>query len=440
MKTRVAALAVVVAALGLGGCSSSSGSSGDGSSTINEWVVPSGQNGAATTRATLDPLVAQFKQQTGITVKYSIIQWSDLLTKINAAIASGQGPDLTETGNTWSASLSATNAFAPWTAEAFDKIGGKDKFIARTLTMTGLPGKAGMSIPLYAQSEALYYNKAMFAQAGISSPPTTWDEFIADAKKLTDPSKGQWGVSMDMTNLAAMETWDWILATQFGGHYFNNTTNKATANDPKVVQALTSFLNWIGSQKIMSPDNATYPATQAETQFAQGKAAMTITQAPSFFKAAGMPDDAWAAAAVPMTSANPPADQAVMSHVDTINVAIMKSSKHLDAVYQWLKFLTDPTAQTTLNSSYGTIPPTVAAASKPQFTSNQNDKVWLDIQSKYAIATPYQADAAQLEEAVARAIGQLSQTAASKGGVSEDQVKSALDGVQAAAVAREAGG
>jgi multiple sugar transport system substrate-binding protein len=445
MKIRFAAAAVMVAALGLAGCGTagnSAGGSASGPSTITEWVAPQGPNGAASTQAALNPLVAKFKQQTGITVNYSIIQWPDLLTKLNAAIASGpsgQPPDLTTTGDTWSASLAATNSFAPWTTEAFDKIGGKNKFIPRTLDMTGLPGKDGMSIPLTAQSYALYYNKAMFKEAGITSPPATWDEFIADAKKLTNPSKGQWGVAMDMTNLTAMETWDWILAAQFGGHYFDNTTNKATVNDPKVAQALTFFLNWMGSEKIMSPDDATYSAFQAETAFAQGKAAMIFTQLPSDFKAAGMADSAWAAAPVPMVSANPPAGQAVMSHIDTVNVAIFKSSKHLDAVYKWLKFLTDPAAQTALNSAWGTIPVTVAAAGQQAFVSNQNDQVWLAIQSKYAQATPYQADADQLEEAVSRAIGQQSQSAA-HGGVTQSQVKAVLDGVQGAALAREASG
>jgi ABC-type glycerol-3-phosphate transport system substrate-binding protein len=408
--------------------------------TITAWTPSLGSNGVSGTEAVLNPLVAQFKRETGITVRYSIVQWADLLTKINAAIASGQGPDLTVTGDTWSASLAATKAFVPWTTQAFGKVGGRDKFIARTLGMTGLPGKPGMSIPLWAQSEALYYNKAMFKAAGIASPPATWDEFIADAKKLTKPAKGQWGVAMDMTDLSAMETWDWIIATQFGGHYFNNATNKATVADPKVVQALTFFLNWIGSEKIMSPADATYSALQAETAFAQGKAAMTITQAPSVFKADGMANSAWGAAPVPMASADPPAGQAVMSHIDTINVAIFKSSPHLAAVYKWLKFLTSPSAQVAMNSAFQTIPVTVAAASHPEFTSSQNDQVWLHIQSRYSAATPYQADAADLEEAVSRAIGQLSQTAASGGGVTQAQVKEVLGGVQASALAREASG
>src|SRR5438477_4657853 len=36
---------------------------------------------------------------------------------------------------------------------------------------------------------ALYYNKATFQKAGISSPPATWDEFAADAAKIHNLGK-----------------------------------------------------------------------------------------------------------------------------------------------------------------------------------------------------------------------------------------------------------
>ncbi|MBL8593095.1 MAG: sugar ABC transporter substrate-binding protein, partial [Devosia sp.] len=40
---------------------------------------------------------------------------------------------------------------------------------------------------------ALNYNKKLFAEAGITEAPKTWDEFLAAAEKLTDKSKGQQG-------------------------------------------------------------------------------------------------------------------------------------------------------------------------------------------------------------------------------------------------------
>jgi ABC-type glycerol-3-phosphate transport system substrate-binding protein len=40
------------------------------------------------------------------------------------------------------------------------------------------------ALPIYSDSLALYYNKDLFAKAGIATPPTTWDELKKDLKKL----------------------------------------------------------------------------------------------------------------------------------------------------------------------------------------------------------------------------------------------------------------
>ena len=47
------------------------------------------------------------------------------------------------------------------------------------------------AIPLYIDTLALYYNKDFLNSAGISFPPTNWDEFMDDVEKLT--KKDQWG-------------------------------------------------------------------------------------------------------------------------------------------------------------------------------------------------------------------------------------------------------
>lgn len=43
---------------------------------------------------------------------------------------------------------------------------------------------------------ALNYNKKLFAEAGITEAPKTWDEFLAAAEKLTDKAKGQQGFGL----------------------------------------------------------------------------------------------------------------------------------------------------------------------------------------------------------------------------------------------------
>ena len=68
-------------------------------------------------KKTLAPELDKFEQQTGIKVKLEVVPWSDLLNRILAATTSGQGPDVLNIGNTWSASLQATGALLPFDAD-----------------------------------------------------------------------------------------------------------------------------------------------------------------------------------------------------------------------------------------------------------------------------------------------------------------------------------
>ena len=85
----------------------------------------------------LNPELAKFQKQTGIKVNLEVIGWADLLNRVLAATTSGQGPDVVNIGNTWSASLQASGALLPWTSQAFSSIGGQGQFVSSALGSTG---------------------------------------------------------------------------------------------------------------------------------------------------------------------------------------------------------------------------------------------------------------------------------------------------------------
>ena len=50
--------------------------------------------------------------------------------------------------------------------------------------------------PILSSARAFFYNTDLFARARITAPPKTWDELQADAQKLTDPAKKQYGYAL----------------------------------------------------------------------------------------------------------------------------------------------------------------------------------------------------------------------------------------------------
>ena len=203
----------------------------------------------------LTPELEEFTRQTGIKVNLEVIGWNDLLNRILAAATSGEGPDVVNIGNTWSTSLQATGAFLPVSADVLDQIGGTGRFLPNALAATGAPGQDPVGVPLYSMAYALYYNKAMFAAAGIANPPATWEEFVEDGKKLTHGD--QWGVSLEGASTSENAHHAFTFSQQHGGSFFD-AAGKPTFTTPQNVAAVKQYVDFVAADRIASPSVAEY--------------------------------------------------------------------------------------------------------------------------------------------------------------------------------------
>ena len=189
LRSLVAAAAVSALGISLAACGGSdsgdSSNGGGGDQTLTYWASNQGTS-LDNDKEVLTPVLQKFTQDTGIKVNLEVIGWNDLQTRIQTAITSGQGPDVLNIGNTWAASLQATGAFLPFDDDAMNAIGGKDKFVPTALATGGKEGEPPTSVPLYGLAYGLYYNKAMFAAAGLQ-PPKTWEEMVTDGAEADHP-------------------------------------------------------------------------------------------------------------------------------------------------------------------------------------------------------------------------------------------------------------
>ncbi len=106
------ALSLGRAATACGGGPRPGDGSNDSAKTLTYWASNQGTS-LDNDKQVLQPELDKFEQQTGIKVNLEVVRWSDLLNRILAATTSGQGPDVLNIGNTWSASLQATGALLP---------------------------------------------------------------------------------------------------------------------------------------------------------------------------------------------------------------------------------------------------------------------------------------------------------------------------------------
>lgn len=129
-------------------------------------------------------------------------------------------------------------------------------------------GNKIISMPFNHSVPVLYYNKDLFAAAGLdpNKPPTTWDELVTAAKALTKP--GQWGLNTHTDT-------HWYLSAmimQNGGKILSDDGKKVVYNSPEGIEALQFWGDLVTKYKVMPPNQH----AQAGADFVSGKLAMIM--------------------------------------------------------------------------------------------------------------------------------------------------------------------
>ncbi len=425
----VLAASALVAVAGCGGgsnnSSDSSGGGGGGSKTITYWASNQGPDLAADKKV-LEPELAKFTKQTGVKVNLQVIGWPDLLNKILAATTSGQGPDVLNIGNTWAASLQATGAFLPFDKSALDAIGGKDKFVDASFATSGMKGQDPTSVPLYGLVYGLYYNKKMFADAGLQ-PPKTWEDLQAASKKLTDPSKGTYGMAMEGGSYTESVHFAFIFGQQQGADPFDSN-GKPNFTSPGMVAGVKQYVDLM-SGGVVNKSSVQYKnGPEAPGDFAKGKAAMLMSQnnADNTLQADGMKSSDYGVVPIPAPSG---AKKNTASFVAGINLSVFKNTKNKDASLQLVKFLTSKEEQAILDKPFTALP--VVKGGTVNFTDNKDEAdVFAGVLANRSVPLPLVAAESSYETNVGNAVNQLLAQAASGKAPTDADIKAALQAAQ----------
>ena len=429
----IAAATVPAIALGAAACSSSggsgSGSGGGGTAAAGTTLTYWASNQAPSLdkdKEVLTPVLQKFTQQTGINVNLEVIGWNDLQTRIQTAITSNSGPDVLNIGNTWAASLQATGAFMPYDDAAFQAIGGKDKFVKPAMDTGGAPGQDPTSVPYLGLAYGLYYNKQMFKDAGLN-PPTTWEEMVTAAQKLTNPGKGTYGFALAAGSYTENVHFAFINGSQNGGEWFDSS-GKPTFTSDANVQGVLRYLDLMQKDKVANTSNAQYDnGTKAVNDFATKKVAMILNQnnADNSIQSNGMKSDEYGVVPFPAPSGG----QKIASFIAGINMSIFKNTKNKDAALQFVKYMTSPETQKTLGKPFSSLP--VLKGETPVFTDNAEEaKTFADIYANMSKPLPLVPGEDQFESTVGKAMNSMFAKIATGGTVSADDVKAALKDAQ----------
>jgi N,N'-diacetylchitobiose transport system substrate-binding protein len=191
MKKTLGAVALIGAsALVLAGCAGGSdnggGSGSEEGAEIRVWLV-----GTDTPQDARDYLKETFEEENpGSTLVIEEQQWTGLVDKLTTSLSSNDSPDIVEMGNTQAPAFTSSGALLSL-ADIEGDLGGDDL----------LPGfvEAGSwdgtlyAAPYYSGARVVFYNTAMYEQAGVAVP-TTLDEYVSNGVALAGALPGVSGV------------------------------------------------------------------------------------------------------------------------------------------------------------------------------------------------------------------------------------------------------
>ena len=284
----------------------------------------------AAEKAAIEKVAAAYNAaHPGIKVTTLAVPYDAFADKISAAVPRGKGPDVfiyaQDRLGGW---IEAGNTVEP--IDFFLDQATKDRFIPTTLEAVTYRGTV-WGLPVNYKVITLIYNKKL-----VKDPPRTTAELVALAKKLTDKAAGRFGLAYwysDYYYHAALQN-------AFGGRVFEPGSARPVLNAPENVRGLELLISWIDAGILPAE-----PSTALITAlFNQGKAAMIFTG--PWFLGEIAPEIQYGLALLPKVSEA--GNKPLRPWMTVEGAFIAAPSRHKDAAYEFVKYLTDLGPATTM--------------------------------------------------------------------------------------------
>ena len=332
MKSRLMAAAAIGAAAlaAVAGCGSSSGSSSASSSgkvTLTFFGADYGTGPSNSTTKYWKAVATAFHQaHPSITVNVQTVNWTDFPTKSATLIQNKQYPDIME-GNP-APPYAQSGLIYPVSDVLSPSVA--SNLIPKFLKDGQYQG-VNYGIPFTTSTRAMYYNKKMFAAAGISAPPKTWAELLL-----------------------------WFLGN--GGGYLSSG-GKYDINSPQNVATL-NFMKQMAASGDTQPNPGGTDRKTVWAQFAQGKIGMVLGSPaviPIIQQAGVLKSGDYGTADVPGKAG--PLSDTLGVHDDIVAFKAAGTS-HQAAIKQFLDFVYQDKWQLQFDNEYDLLPATQSAATE----------------------------------------------------------------------------
>ncbi|HLQ29074.1 MAG TPA: ABC transporter substrate-binding protein [Ktedonobacteraceae bacterium] len=304
------------------------------------------------------------------------INWSpipgDYPTKMRANVASGTVPDvfyLTPDMSSEYIQAGKVLNLSPYMQR--DNVSPNDYYASLLSPFTCKSGQA-FGIPKDWNTLGVFYNKTLFQAAGLSapSPNWTWSDMQNDAQKVTKnpgTTNSVYGITLD----SSTSRWAAFLFAD-GGTVLNKDGTQAAFDNQAGIDSLKFYASFQKNNTGTRPQNV--GSTWAGDAFGKERAAMALEGGWLIpYMTQTYPNVQYGIAPVPVAPNGKRADL-----IYTNAWAAYGNTKHPDAAWQLIKYMTGSDVQTSQLHAGFALPTLKSLANDSYFTQNPGVKVMFD--------------------------------------------------------------
>ncbi len=319
---------------------------------------------------TLHAIVRSFEDANPDThVEIISLPWGVSFEKFATMVAAGDTPDVVEMPDTWVALYANNGALEnlePY-LRAWEHTG---ELSPRALQLGRVIRNTAYMLPYGFYLRALFYNKKLYAAAGVTAPPKTLDEFLAVSKKVSS-LPGKYGYCL-RGGSGGVNAWMMFGALGSGSDAYFRPDGTSTLADPGWVQGFSALAD-LYKAGLAPKDSINWGYNDVVAAFYSGTCAMLDND----------PD-----ALIAISERMKPDEYGIAPWIKgaggrsfpTIGYggwSMFANSKHKDLAWKLIATLEGPAGNLTWNRRIGALPVYSAAAKDPLY-ADARFKGWFD--------------------------------------------------------------
>jgi multiple sugar transport system substrate-binding protein len=311
--------------------------------TLTVWSI--GREGEAITR-----LLPDFERaHPDIHVKVQQLPLTAAHQKLLTAFAGGSTPDMTQLGNTWLPEMVALGALEPLQSRVDHSAVIRQGDYFASIWATNVIDGTLYGVPWYVDTRLLFYRRDLLKAAGFDAPPRTWAQWRQQLAALSQPAQHRYSILLPTNEYEQLMS----LALQQPDPLLRDGGRHGNFESAGFRRALTFYVDTFRLQQ--APPITNVEAGNPWSEFGRGVYAFylsgpwNIGEFRSRLSAAQQDD--WATAPLPGPAG------AGIGAAGGSSLVIFRASRHKDAAWQLIEYLSQPAVQQRFYQLLGDMPP-----------------------------------------------------------------------------------